>query len=186
MKKLINIYYKTDLSSYYAVISNTVDNAIKKLEKNGKFKIELTSQTSDAQNQPAYEAIQKADIVLLHIGSNESSIIYELGLAHALKKPSILLVHDEVTLDFNLLTFKYITYNRKTQGDKFSDKITEPILQAIENPDRWTLKENLEDEKTTKKVFVSYSHKDSVYLERLKIHMKALERKVTFNYGLTH
>lgn len=179
MKKLINIYYKTDLSNYHEVVTNLVEEALKKIEKTKKFKIEFTSQkTSDTLTQNAYEAIQKADIVLLNIESNDSSIIYELGLAHALKKPNILLVHDEVTLDFNLLSFKYVTYSGKTQEEYFINKITELIQEAIENPDKWTIKENNhEDEKTTKTVFVSYSHKDTSYLERLKIHMKALERK---------
>lgn len=181
--KTFKIYYNTDKGKFHEAITNIVNDALKKIETEKKIKIELIrpeNSIGETIMTSIYDFIEKADLVITNLGLADANVMYELGLAHAYKKPNIVLVDDEVTIPFDLFSFKYLTYNGKTNGTIIIDKLIELISDAIDKPESWIQqKKPILPNKDFKTVFVSYSHRDSIYLERLKIHMKALERKST-------
>ena len=61
----------------------------------------------------------------------------ELGLAHALKKPVVLVSSNEEDVPFNLKHIRVIYYDVTDPfwGTKLLDKVAENILSAIQNPE---------------------------------------------------
>jgi len=61
---------------------------------------------------------------------------YELGLAHALKKPVVLVCSNEQDVPFDLKHIRVIYYDVYDPfgGNKLIEKVAENILSAIRNP----------------------------------------------------
>jgi Domain of unknown function (DUF4062) len=73
------------------------------------------------------ELIQDADLVLADITNATPNIMYELGYAHALKKPTILLADsDAARIPSDLNGFAYYTYDK---GDL--DSLRKPIERVV-------------------------------------------------------
>jgi hypothetical protein len=65
------------------------------------------------------------------------NVFYELGLAHALEKPVVLVSSNEADVPFDLQHIRVIYYdvNDPFWGSKLIDKISENILSALDNPE---------------------------------------------------
>lgn len=70
------------------------------------------------------------------------NVFYELGLAHALKKPVVLVSSNESDVPFDLKHIRVIYYdvNDPFWGTKLLDKVAENILSAIQHPDEAVFK----------------------------------------------
>lgn len=64
-------------------------------------------------------------------------MFYELGLAHALRKPVVLVSSNEDDVPFDLQHIRVIYYDVTDPfwGQKLLSKVAENILSAIENPE---------------------------------------------------
>ena len=64
-------------------------------------------------------------------------MFYELGLAHALEKPVILVSSNQEDVPFDLRHIRTIFYdlNDPFWGEKLIDKIADNIRSALENPE---------------------------------------------------
>jgi len=64
-------------------------------------------------------------------------VFYELGLAHALEKPVVLVSSSEDDVPFDLQHIRVIYYDVTDPfwGNKLIDKVAENVLSAIENPE---------------------------------------------------
>ncbi len=58
------------------------------------------------------EAIQNADLVIADLTGNNPNVMYELGYAHALKKPAVILNQTIEESPFDVKDFRQITYDR--------------------------------------------------------------------------
>lgn len=69
------------------------------------------------------------------------NVYYELGIAHALKKPVVLVCSNEEDVPFDLKHIRVIYYNIYDPfwGIKLIDKIAENIISAIKNPEETIL-----------------------------------------------
>jgi len=63
-------------------------------------------------------------------------VLYELGLAHALRKPVVLVSSNEADVPFDVRHVRVIYYDMHDPfwGQKLIEKVAENILSALQNP----------------------------------------------------
>ena len=84
-----------------------------------------------------WNGIKSAKVLVAELTSRNPNVFYELGLAHALKKPVVLISSGEGDVPFDLKHIRVIYYdvNDPFWGNKLMDKVAENILSAIQNPE---------------------------------------------------
>ncbi len=84
-----------------------------------------------------WSGINTAKVLVAELTSRNPNVFYELGLAHALQKPVVLISSNENDVPFDLQHIRVIYYNTNDPfwGNKLIDKVAENILSAIENPE---------------------------------------------------
>jgi len=89
-----------------------------------------------------WTGINSAKILVAELTSRNPNVYYELGLAHALHKPVVLVSNTEEDVPFDLNHIRVIYYDMTDPfwGQKLIDKIAENVLSAIKNPDEAILK----------------------------------------------
>ncbi len=84
-----------------------------------------------------WTGISAARVLVAELTSRNPNVFYELGLAHALKKPVVLVSANENDVPFDLQHIRVVYYdvNDPFWGKKLLDKVAENILSAVRNPD---------------------------------------------------
>jgi hypothetical protein len=79
---------------------------------------------------------QDAKIVLADLTHKNPNVFYELGLAHALAKPAILITEIIEDVPFDLRSLRVLQYdkNRPDWGEKLKNDITNAILEVLKAP----------------------------------------------------
>lgn len=83
-----------------------------------------------------WNGINSAKVLIAELTSRNPNVYYELGLAHALKKPVVLVCSNEQDVPFDLKHIRVIYYDMYDPfwGTKLIEKVAENILSAISNP----------------------------------------------------
>ncbi|HZF11596.1 MAG TPA: hypothetical protein VFE33_22635 [Thermoanaerobaculia bacterium] len=83
-----------------------------------------------------WSGIKAAKVLVAELTSRNPNVFYELGLAHALRKPVVLVSANEQDVPFDVRHIRVIYYdvNDPFWGDKLLSKIAENILSALKNP----------------------------------------------------
>lgn len=123
------------------------------------------------------QEIKNSDLVIADISNHNANVMFELGFAISSSIPVLPLLRRGEQIPFDIATIRAIIYDR----ERLNDTLVRPLRSflAHSNLEEYINKEitKLEKEKELKKtVFVSYSHADIAYLERLKIHLKPFEK----------
>jgi len=89
-----------------------------------------------------WSGIHSAKVLVAELTNRNPNVFYELGLAHALQKPVVLVSSNEVDVPFDLKHIRVIYYDVSDPfwGSQLIDKVAENILSAIENPEEAVLK----------------------------------------------
>ncbi len=84
-----------------------------------------------------WSGINAAKVLVAELTTKNANVFYELGLAHALKRPVVLVSSNEADVPFDLHHIRVIYYdvNDPFWGKKLLDKVAENILSAIKNPE---------------------------------------------------
>ncbi|HAS82203.1 MAG TPA: hypothetical protein DCS43_05890 [Verrucomicrobia bacterium] len=84
-----------------------------------------------------WRGINSAKVLVAELTSRNPNVFYELGLAHALKKPVVLISSNENDVPFDLHHIRVIYYEMSDPfwGNKLIDKVAENILSALRNPE---------------------------------------------------
>ncbi|MDQ3820025.1 MAG: hypothetical protein M3362_20440 [Acidobacteriota bacterium] len=79
---------------------------------------------------------QQAKIILADLTGKNPNVFYELGLAHAVAKPAILVTESMEDVPFDLRALRVITYNKNEPdwGDRLRDKIKTAIKEVLDTP----------------------------------------------------
>ena len=179
--KTAKVFFITELDDVFKGLRKILSRAIDEVLRKYNVKIDLLT----VDNLPIgsitgniLRLIQEADIVISNVSQSSATTMYEIGISHALNKPTILLVDNETQLTFDLAGYRYLTYDAKNITYSLSLKLAKLISEAVENPIEWIPQAKIsESSRSHSTVFVSYSHKDVDYLNRLRVHLKPLERK---------
>ncbi len=89
-----------------------------------------------------WSGINDAKVLVAELTTRNPNVFYELGLAHALEKPVVLVCGNETDVPFDLKHIRVIYYDTTDPfwGNKLMDKVAENILSAIANPTEAVLK----------------------------------------------
>jgi hypothetical protein len=84
-----------------------------------------------------WTGINAAKVLVAELTSRNPNVFYELGLAHAMKKPVVLVSAKEDDVPFDLQHIRVIYYDMADPfwGQKLLDKVAENVLSAIQNPE---------------------------------------------------
>lgn len=83
-----------------------------------------------------WSGINTAKVLVAELTTKNPNVFYELGLAHARKKPVVLVSANEEDVPFDLHHIRVIYYdvNDPFWGQKLLEKVAENILSALRNP----------------------------------------------------
>jgi hypothetical protein len=89
-----------------------------------------------------WSGISSASVLVAELTSRNPNVFYELGLAHASKKPVVLVSSREEDVPFDLQHIRVIYYDMSDPfwGAKLIEKVAENILSALNNPEEAVFK----------------------------------------------
>ncbi len=79
-----------------------------------------------------YNQIAKADLIIADMTGKNANVFYEVGYAHALGKPTVLLTQNAADIPFDLTQYLHIVYESKLTV--LREKLTSRVLWHINNP----------------------------------------------------
>jgi len=84
-----------------------------------------------------WEGINAAKVLVAELTSRNPNVLYELGLAHALRKPVVLISsnEDDIPSTYRHIRVIYYDTNDPFWAINLFAKVAENILSAIKNPD---------------------------------------------------
>jgi hypothetical protein len=84
-----------------------------------------------------WSGINAAKVLVAELTNRNPNVFYELGLAHALQKPVVLISSNEQDVPFDLKHIRVIYYDMSDPfwGAKLIEKVAENILSALTNPE---------------------------------------------------
>lgn len=99
-----------------------------------------------------WSGINSARVLVAELTTRNPNVFYEMGLAHALRKPVVLVAAHEDDVPFDLRHIRVIYYEMTDPfwGQKLLEKVSENILSALKNPEEAILPRILAEEKTDK------------------------------------
>ncbi len=141
----------------------------------------------DGNQSPNYtlQQLKESDIIVADISGSRHDVLYRLGMSYALNRPTIL-VSDESgrprLQEFNELYLHL--YPKTGNTTAFQELVTKDIVRALATPDLFVLGQAPSEAEAEHQptVFVSYSRADKECLERLRIHLKPLQREGAIRY----
>ncbi len=123
-----------------------------------------------------FKTIEESDLIIADLTGRNPNVMYELGFAHALKKPVILMLQGQEQTPFDLATVRILRYATGIIGIMMAkSELEKMIAEALSNPGLFSARPKTD--KSLNTVFLSYSHKDRYYLDRALVHLRPLERK---------
>jgi hypothetical protein len=95
-----------------------------------------------------WRGINVAKVLVAELTTRNPNVFYELGLAHALRKPVVLVSSNESDVPFDLHHIRVIYYDVTDPfwGTKLIEKVAENILSALKNPEEAIFKSAAERE----------------------------------------
>jgi hypothetical protein len=84
-----------------------------------------------------WRGIRQATVLVAELTSKNPNVFYELGLAHALEKPVVLVSSNQEDVPFDLRHIRAIFYDQTDPfwGQKLINKIADNIKSALTNPE---------------------------------------------------
>jgi hypothetical protein len=83
-----------------------------------------------------WEYTNRSKVILADLSERNPNVFYELGLAHALAKPAIMVTQSMDDVPFDLRSLRIILYDRNDPGwgDSLSEKITKSLIETVKAP----------------------------------------------------
>lgn len=154
----------------YGLIASAVEKANASV-----FRVDATPPAVDFVDY-IQQAIRSANLVIADITDGNSNVMFEIGLARAEDKPLILVADSSISIPFDLAGGQILVYDLGAPLE-FVERLTRVILRGLAEPESLTPSKNAAERDRRQKVFISYSHLDREYLDRLLVHLKPLENE---------
>ncbi len=157
-----------DMEAIRAEILNRIRTRFKSLEIADAAK-DFTGDSFSGQS-----LVGQHDIFLCDLTTGNGNAAYLAGLAEAMQKPVIYIRNSEASTLALLREKRILNYSSHSLSDEFFTQLSNTIESAINNP---TAPLPAEGETRKSSAFISYSHRDKQYLDRLMVHLKPIQRK---------
>jgi hypothetical protein len=84
-----------------------------------------------------WRGIRHATVLVAELTTKNPNVFYELGLAHALEKPVVLVSSNQEDVPFDLRHIRAIFYDQSDPfwGQKLIDKVADNIRSALNDPE---------------------------------------------------
>lgn len=94
--------------------------------------------TTGSVVEQIWEQISKSTVLLADLSNKNANVFYELGLAHAARKPVVLAARDIADVPFDLRHLRVIVYdvNEPKWAEKLSKSITDYLKHAKAEPEK--------------------------------------------------
>lgn len=114
---------------------SSVREALERIGRMDGYRLETIEdfRSIDSIAQAVWGLLNLVDVVVAHITKDSRNIYYEIGLAHGLGKPVILLVEDATTLSGDLIGQRVISVDSNKYS---SENLAFRIKEAIEETER--------------------------------------------------
>lgn len=124
-----------------------------------------------------WEMTKQAKIILADLSEKNPNVFYELGLAHALAKPAILVSETIENIPFDLRALRVIIYdkNKPDWGENLRNNISQSIREILQSPQEAVLPAFL---KVTDSINVPPVSKTEKELIAIKQDVELLKREV--------
>jgi predicted nucleotide-binding protein len=132
--------------------------------------------TKDSVLNSIHEAIHNSSLVIADVTDGNSNVMYEVGFARAKNKPLILISNSSRKVPYDLVKGPVLIYDLSNSSE-FIESLVRWIKAALKNPDSFLFSQAVAEQEKRHKVFISYSHHDKEYLDRLLVHLKPLEKE---------
>ena len=122
---------------------------------------------------------KEATVLLADLTNKNPNVFYELGLAHAITKPAILITASMEDVPFDLRSLRVIDYDKNSPnwGDLLQDRITKALIETLKNPKDAIPPTFFEVDKT-EKIKVSAENKE---LLEIRNELDLIKREVRSN-----
>ena len=86
--------------------------------------------------QDIWQSIRRCRVVVAELSGRNPNVMYEIGLAHAIGKPIVLLTRNEEDVPFDLRSLRFIFYDTSDPfwGPELQTKITHVLKLILEEP----------------------------------------------------
>jgi hypothetical protein len=134
--------------------------------------------------QDIWTYTKRAKLILADLTGKNPNVFYELGMAHALAKPAILVTETLGDVPFDLRALRVIEYSKLDPdwGSALQTKIRKSIAEVLKSPAEAVLPAFLNVKDSTEKPTITKQEKDIVEikqdLERLQRELQSRSRRV--------
>jgi TIR domain len=131
---------------------------------------------ADSGVESIRSAIKAASLVVADLTSSNPNVMYELGFAQALGKPLLIIASSSRSIPFDLARVRVVIYD-VANPNEFVERLARSITQALKDPEAFRFALGAAEREGGPSVFLSYSHTDREYVDRLLVHLKPIERE---------
>jgi len=136
---------------------------------------DLVYKSSNTPDSIGSDDISSYDLVLCDLTTMNPNILYHAGQIESWGKPIVYFLSNDADYPTTLSSKRIIKYSESSLKNEFKDELNHLIQLFKIDPS--SLKQSPQKDKTKPKVFISYSHQNRSYIDRLMVHLKPLAKK---------
>ena len=123
---------------FHPLFGKEYDRVIKPAVEAAGLKCERGDEIYGHQSivQDIWRSIRRSRVVVAELSGRNPNVMYEIGLAHAIGKPIVLLTRNEEDLPFDLRSLRFVFYDTSDPfwGPELQTKLTHIIKLVLEEP----------------------------------------------------
>ena len=122
------------ITPFHAGAARVTDTVKRALSDAGlvPITVQQLSTPGSLAGETILDALQKADVIIADVSRQSPNVMYELGFAHALRKPTIIIISKDAAhgLPGDLTGYLYISYDESTLSS-LRENIARFVLRVI-------------------------------------------------------